>query len=699
MSLHRAFTPGSATGRNVRAELLRICGGPVRKFLPLISHQGGRSALTCQFRCGNACAHGVANTSGNEYFGDIAAKALSRRGMLRAGALGAVVVGVGAAGAVPALADPGAEPEVAANGFGWGRGDLRFTPVAPNTADALTVPQGYSSSVVVRWGDPVLPDAPAFDFDNQSAAAQAKQFGYNCDYVTLFPMGHHRALLWVNHEYTDENLMFRGYTNGAAATEEQIRIALAAHGGSVVEIERRGNTGDWKLVTRGRRRYNRRITAQTPMRFSGPAAGSALLKTAADPEGRTPLGMLNNCAGGTTPWGTVLTAEENFNQYFVNGPRTPENARYSIPTGVSGRRFDRVEERFDLAKHPNEVNRFGWIVEIDPFDPQSTPIKRTALGRFAHEAATTSVGRDGRLVVYMGDDSRFEYVYKFVSKERYIPGFDRHNRTLLDEGTLYVARFTGDSPGEIDGSGKLPADGAFDGTGEWIPLVSGSESFVDGMSAEQVLVFTRLAADKVGATKMDRPEDVERNPVTGAVYVALTNNGNRTAAQVDEANPRPSNKHGHVLELVEQRDGRFTWSLPLVCGDPNDATTYFAGFDKTKVSPISCPDNLAFDRDGNLWISTDGNQLGSNDGLFVMPVRGPERGYLRQFLTVPFAAETCGPLVTDDQRSVFVAVQHPGESDGATPDNPTSHWPDGGASQPRPAVAVVWHSRGKKIGA
>ncbi|MFI6814592.1 PhoX family protein [Nonomuraea sp. NPDC050328] len=671
----------------------------MRKFLPLISHQGGRSALTCQFRCGNACAHEVANTSGNEYFGDIAAKALSRRGMLRAGALGAVVVGVGAAGAVPALADPGAESEVAANGFGWGRGDLRFTPVKPNTADALTVPQGYSSSVVVRWGDPVLPDAPAFDFDNQSAAAQAKQFGYNCDYVTLFPMGHHRALLWVNHEYTDENLMFRGYTNGAAATEEQIRIALAAHGGSVVEIERRGNTGDWKLVTRGRRRYNRRITAQTPMRFSGPAAGSALLKTAADPEGRTPLGMLNNCAGGTTPWGTVLTAEENFNQYFVNGPRTPENARYSIPTGVSGRRFDRVEERFDLAKHPNEVNRFGWIVEIDPFDPQSTPIKRTALGRFAHEAATTSVGRDGRLVVYMGDDSRFEYVYKFVSKERYIPGFDRHNRTLLDEGTLYVARFTGDSPGEIDGSGKLPADGAFDGTGEWIPLVSGSESFVDGMSAEQVLVFTRLAADKVGATKMDRPEDVERNPVTGAVYVALTNNGNRTAAQVDEANPRPSNKHGHVLELVEQRDGRFTWSLPLVCGDPNDATTYFAGFDKTKVSPISCPDNLAFDRDGNLWISTDGNQLGSNDGLFVMPVRGPERGYLRQFLTVPFAAETCGPLVTDDQRSVFVAVQHPGESDGATPDNPTSHWPDGGASQPRPAVAVVWHSRGKKIGA
>lgn len=677
-----------------------------RRLLPLLSspHKGGRSALTCRFRCGDACAHEVVNTSGNAYFGDIAAEALSRRGVLRAGALGALVAGVGVAGAVPAAAS--VEAEVAR-----GRDGLRFTPVAPNKDDRLTVPEGYASSVVVRWGDPVLPDAPAFDFDNQTAEAQGKQFGYNCDFVTLFPMGRERGLLWVNHEYTDEALMFRGYTGGAAATEEQIRIALAAHGGSVVEIERVRDSGEWKLVTQGRRRYNRRITAQTPMRFTGPAAGSDLLKTQADPEGRAPVGMLNNCAGGTTPWGTVLTAEENFNQYFVNGDKVPAEqrpyiARYSIPSGAASgsRRFDRVEERFDLAKHPHEVNRFGWIVEIDPFDPASTPVKRTALGRFAHEAATTTLARDGRLVAYMGDDSRFEYVYKFVSKKRYLPGNDRHNRTLLDEGTLYVARFSGDSPkAEIDGSGKLPADGAFDGSGEWIPLVSGDQSYVEGMSAEEVLVYTRVAADKAGATKMDRPEDVERNPVTGAVYVALTNNSNRTPAQVDEANPRPANKHGHVLEIVERRDDAaattFAWSLPLVCGDPNDATTYFAGFDKSKVSPISCPDNVAFDRDGNLWISTDGNQLGGNDGLFVMPVRGRERGHLRQFLTVPLGAETCGPLVTQDQRSVFVAVQHPGELDGATPDNPGSRWPDGGDSQPRPSVAVAWHTRGKKIGA
>ncbi|MCK2213642.1 PhoX family phosphatase [Actinomadura sp. ATCC 31491] len=690
--------------------MANLIGGG-RRPLPLLStpHKGGRSALTCQFRCGNACAHDVANTTDNAYFGDVVKEALSRRGVLRAGALGALVAGVGVAGAAPALAD---EPEAAA-AKGWtggGNGGLNFTPVAPSTEDALRIPDGYSSSVVARWGDPVLPDAPAFDFDNQTAEAQAKQFGYNCDYVTLLPLGRDRALLWVNHEYTDESLMFRGYTGGATATEEQIKIALAAHGGSVVEIERAGNTGQWKLVTKGRRRYNRRITAQTPMRFTGPAAGSDLLKTAADPEGRNPVGMLNNCSGGTTPWGTVLTAEENIDQYFVNGDKVPEAqkpyiARYTITTGTpaGNRRFDRVEERFDLAKHPNEANRFGWIVEIDPFDPDSTPIKRTALGRLKHEAANTTLSRDNHLVVYMGDDSRFEYIYKFVSKNRYIPGFDRHNRTLLDEGTLYVAKFTGDSPAaEIDGTGKLPSDGAFDGSGEWLPLVSGDKSYVEGMTAAEVLVYTRVAADRVkgGATKMDRPEDMERNPVTGGVYVALTNNTNRTAAQVDEANPRPSNKHGHVLELVEKGNDAgqrtFAWSLPLVCGDPADPATYFAGYDKSKVSPISCPDNVTFDRDGNLWISTDGNALGSNDGLFVMPVRGKERGHLRQFLTVPVGAETCGPLVSEDQRSVFVAVQHPGEIDGASPDQPASRWPDG--DQPRPAVAVVWHAKNKKIG-
>ncbi|WP_424536629.1 PhoX family protein [Sphaerisporangium viridialbum] len=684
-----------------------------RRTLTLLStpRGGGRDAMTCQFRCGNACAHEVSNTSDNPYFNDLLTSTLSRRGAIRAGALGTLVATVGVAGtaaAVPAAADPGTE----AFGRGGSKGGLRFASVAPNSEDALTVADGYASAVVVRWGDPVLPDAPAFDFDNQTAEAQAKQFGYNCDYVTFFPLGSDRGLLWVNHEYTDENLMFRGWTSGDSAPLEQIKIGLAAHGGSVVEIERAGRTGQWKLVTRGRRRYNRRITAQTRMRFSGPAAGSGLLRTAADPRGTTVYGTLNNCSGGTTPWNTVLTGEENWNQYFVGGNGVPEAqktylTRYGVSTTTAipsgNRRFDRVEERFDLAKHPQEINRFGWVVEIDPFDPEGTPIKRTALGRFAHEAATTTLTRDGRVAVYMGDDGRFEYIYKFVSKDRYIKGFDRHNRELLDEGTLYVAKFTGDSPAtEIDGTGRLPADGAFDGSGTWIPLVSGNRSFVQGMTAEEVLVYTRVAADKAGATKMDRPEDIERNPVNGAIYAALTNNTNRVAAQVDEANPRVSNKHGHILEIVEERNDAgatsFKWALPLVCGDPADPSTYFGGYDKTKVSPISCPDNVTFDAEGNLWIATDGNALGKNDGLFAMPLAGPERGHVRQFLTVPYGAETCGPLVSEDQLSVFVAVQHPGEITGATPDNPSSHWPDGGTSQPRPSVAVAWHEQGKKIG-
>lgn len=337
-----------------------------------------------------------------------------------------------------------------------------------------------------------------------------------------------------------------------------------------------------------------------------------------------------------------------------------------------------------MAQEPNESHRFGYVVEFDPYDPSSTPRKHTALGRFKHEAATVRLTDDGRPVVYTGDDERFDYFYKFVGSKRMRHGSSRsvreHNLSLLDEGTLYVARLTGDSPAaEIDGSGKLPADGEFDGSGEWIPLATatahGAVSHVDGMTAEEVLVFTRLAGDKVGATKMDRPEDIQPSPHTGKVYVVLTNNTNRGkagSAGADEANPRNANKHGHILELTERR-GRaeattFGWSLFLVAGDPADPATYFAGFPKDRVSPISCPDNVAFDPHGNLWISTDGNQLGSHDGLLGVATKGERRGELKQFLTVPTGAETCGPIIQD--RRVLVAVQHPGEIDGASVEKP-----------------------------
>ncbi|MFI9810956.1 PhoX family protein [Saccharothrix variisporea] len=669
------------------------------RHLPLLpNHSPGRAAVTCRYRCGDACFHEAPNTSANPYFGDL----LSRRAAIKAGVVATALAAVPATASADAEAagTEAAETEAAdapATGDRHTPG-LNFTPVQPNTRDEVVVPEGYRQAVVIRWGDPLFPDAPEFDFDHQTAAAQARQFGFNCDFAALLPLdaSARTNLLVTNHEYTSESFMFRGY-DPANPTREQVEIAWAAHGLSVVQVEQRGGR-----LTPAFSRYNRRITMTTPFELRGPAAGSEYLKTSADPTGTKALGTLNNCAGGVTPWGTILSGEENFNQYFANGGTDPRRTRYGIPAGATTRKWERFDKRFDLAQEPNEVHRFGWVVEIDPNDPESTPVKHTALGRFKHECANVRIARDGRVVAYSGDDERFEYIYKFVSSGKVRPGTSRsarrHNMTLLDDGTLYVARFRGDSdPAEIDGTGKLPADGTFDGRGEWIPLARGDKSYVDGMTAEEVYVFTRLAADKVGATKMDRPEDIQTHPHTGTVYCALTNNVDRGKPGKEgatEPNPRTFNKHGQVLELRERGgdalSSYFSWNLVLVCGDPADPGTYFAGYDKSKVSPISSPDNVAFDRHGNLWISSDsaGALNGLNDGLYAMPLHGPERGHLKAFLTVPRGAETCGPVITD--RFVTVCVQHPGEVDGASADNPASHWPDGGDSQPRPSVVAVW---------
>ncbi|GAA4419611.1 PhoX family protein [Georgenia halophila] len=659
--------------------------------------------MTCEYRCGNACFHKVPNTSSNAYFGDVAASAFSRRAALQAGTVLALAGGATSALGQGAAAAP---PPHAPGGTAVG---LRFEPIQQQTGDAFTVPPGYLHDVVIRWGDPIFSDAPEFDPENQSAEAQLRQFGYNNDHVGLFDLGRGEHLIVANHEYSSEPMMFPRY-DPENPTQAQVETAWAAHGLTVVAV-----SGEW----RGRRSraldpvldhpLNRRLHTSSEFELTGPAAGSELLRTSADAEGRTVLGTLNNCAGGLTPWGTWLTAEENFNQYFANAdavadPTARERlSRYGATGGESGRKWERFDARFDLALEPNEFNRFGWIVEVDPFDPTSTPKKRTALGRFKHEAANVQIAADGRAVAYMGDDERFDYLYKFVSDEAYVEGDVAHNATLLDNGTLYVARLTGDSPAsQIDGSGTLPGDGEFDGSGEWIPLVSGNTSHVPGMTAQEVLIFTRQAGDAVGATKMDRPEDVEPSPRTGAVYVALTNNTSRTAAQAEEPNPRAVNKFGHVLELVEAGSdasaATFAWSIFLLCGDPEDPSTYFAGYDKSQVSPISCPDNLAFDDHGNLWISTDGQPgtLGTNDALYGVAVEGRQRGEVRQFLAVPAGGETCGPVITDDR--VLVAVQHPGEVDGASYETPLSHWPDGGSSIPRPSVVATYRADGKKIG-
>ena len=676
----------------------------------LIDHNGrsARQRITCRYRCGDACAHPAPNTSDNPYFGDLVRETVSRRSALKAAGVAVLAVGAGSAlAACSQDARPTGQPTPPPSAPNPG---MNFTAVAPNTEDAVVIPPGYQQAVVISWGDPVLPGAPAFDVTKQTAAAQRQQFGFNNDFAGLLPIdgAPNHYLLVVNHEYTTERFMFPGYDE-KRPTREQFETALAAHGLTVVEVERTP-TGLKPVLGP----YNRRITADTPFTLTGPAADSEFVKTAADPTGRTVSGTINNCSGGITPWGTVLSGEENFNAYFgaADGAQapTPIDAdrwkRYGIKIKPSERLWETFDPRFDPTKAPNEVNRFGYVVEVNPWDPRSTPVKHTAMGRFKHEAANIYVTPDGTVVAYSGDDERFDYMYKFVSAKKIQPGRDAaamaSNMTILDEGTLYVAKLSTDIPADqIDGSGRLPASGAFRGSGTWIPLLrsgpdGAGESMVPGMTAHDVAVFTRFAADKTGATKMDRPEDFEANPRTGKLYVALTNNNERGAKDkpaADAPNPRNDNKNGQILEITDDHAGTsFTWDLLLVCGDPAAANTYFGGFDKSKVSPISCPDNLAFDKHGNLWIATDGNALSSNDGLFAVALEGPNRGDTRQFLTVPIGAETCGPVVLDDL--VTVSVQHPGEHDDNSIDDPLSHWPEGGNGTARPSIVAVWKTGG-----
>jgi secreted PhoX family phosphatase len=670
---------------------------------------GSRSFMTCQYRCGNACDHPEPNVSGNQHIGEVLRAAISRRT-----ALG------GAAAATAALVlDPLMSPATAATGSHRAIEDLTFEPVPPNRRDTVMVAPGYQAQPLIRWGDRVLPDAPAFNPYTQSPKAQAGQFGYNCDYVGVLPIDGNddHATLVVNHEYTNPELMFPAeqYTS-----REKLRIEMAAHGMSVVEITRGTHPGSWRRVAVRSAKRNRRITANTPFRLTGPAAGHRLLRTSADPTGRTVLGCLNNCSGGTTPWGTVLSGEENFNQYFdvpegaTTDPAYAESyARYSVGVqGQESRGWSEVAERFDLSREPHEPFRFGWIVEIDPSDPTTVPRKRTMLGRFKHEGANIAISKGGHAVAYMGDDERGEYVYKFVSRLRYRPGEGaaarKHNLKLLDDGTLYVARFDGDGA----------EDGEHDGTGQWLKLCTATRSFVEGMSVAEVLINTRLAADKLSATRMDRPEDIQPNPVNGRIYCALTNNSERGSRfPTNEASPLASsmtrdelgaplesssgNRNGYVLEITENgRDHagtEFRWLLFLVCGDPEAPETYFGGYPKDRVSPISCPDNVAFDPAGNLWVSTDGNALGSNDGLFAVPTAGANRGQVLQFLTVPIGAECSGPLVTKDGRTVFVAVQHPGEMDGSTFEDPASMWPHDNRF-PRPSVVATYRIDQRPVG-
>jgi uncharacterized protein len=622
----------------------------------------------------------TSNPSRNETFESILQGYISRRALLK-GAMASLVL---------ASANPLMRAAVASETTG-------FTPLTHSTEDKLLVPNGYEFNVLIRWGDPVLPDTPPFDPSAQQSGTQARQFGYNADFIGFMPLpagsrNSDRGLLVVNHEYTNPELMFADWDGkDEHKTRAMVDIELAAHGLSVLEIQRDAK-GAWHYVPNSP--FNRRLTAETPMVIGGPATRHRWLGTSADANGTRVLGTLNNCAAGVTPWGTVLTAEENFQQYFGGSVEAIADEtvrtlhkRYGVRDEYGwGRHYD----RFDVSKEPHEPLRFGWVVEIDPYDPMSLPTKRTALGRFRHEAATAVISKDGRAVVYTGDDERFEYLYKFVSEGRYDSTDRTANIGLLDAGTLYVAKFRDD------------------GTGEWLPLIAGQGPLTSthGFDSQaEVLINTRGAADLLGATKMDRPEDVEAHPKSGKVYVVMTNNTRRTPEQVDKANPRAVNTHGHIIELVE--DGgehtasAFRWELFIACGDPNNPEDNSSYNGHTDGSWMSCPDNIAFDEAGHLWVATDGqpSSIKKNDAVYVVEVEGPQRGLTKMFMSGLPGGEICGPEFTPDNRTFFVAIQHPGEGKESTFANPISRFPDYKADMPpRPSVVAVYRPDGGKVG-
>ena len=637
------------------------------------------------------------NRSGNQPLLELARARMSRRTALKGFVTTAVMGALGGT----------LTSRVALAGSSFG-----FESVPHTIGDDMQVAPGYTAQVLIRWGDPVLPGAPAFDPMNQTADAQAGQFGYNNDFVGYFPLprgsdSSEHGLLHVNHEYTGPQLMFPGWTKEgadadaigeaslAAQTPEQSAIEMMAHGGAVIEIIK--ENGRWRVVEDSQ--YARRITPETEMTLSGPAAGHELLKTSADPTGTKVLGTVNNCAGGKTPWGTVLMAEENFNGYFggtapETGPRAEAYKRYGVPGGTYP--WHKSVDRFDVAKEPNEPHRFGWMVEYDPYDPASVPVKRTALGRLKHEGATTIVNKDGRLVVYTGDDERFDYLYKYVSNGTYDQSAGTANGALFDDGTLYVAKFDDDKC-------------------TWLPLVQGEGPLTaeNGFPSQaEVLIFTRKAADLVGATPMDRPEDVEPNPVNGRVYVALTNNTRRKAEQVDGPNPRAENAHGQIIELVPPGEGadadhaatEFGWNMLLLAGDPAKEGSG-AMYGEGSEAWLSSPDNVAIDAKGRLWIATDqGDAQAKNnipDGMYCCDVEGAGRAVIKFFFATPRGAEMCGPEFTPDGRTLFVAPQHPGElaDFASTFEKPASRWPDfKDGVPPRPSVVVITKDDGGPIG-
>lgn len=614
----------------------------------------------------------VKNPSGNKTLTEVIEANLARRDFLKTGAL--------AAASFPALGLSGC-----------GTSPIQKVGVAYESIgifrdDDIHVPEGYKAEVFYSWGDPIS-DGPEFNADgSNSSTDQEVQAGQNHDGMRFYPIPYGTenpayGLLVMNHEYVNPTIHGDRDAFPVIKTPEQVAKEQAAHGVSIIEVARIDN--QWQIVRPSL--FARRITANTPMTISGPAAGDALMQTVDDTSGTSVLGTINNCAMGWTPWGTYLTCEENWKNYFVNTDEDDrssrrEHARYGVQSGtsstygweVSDGRFDATPATGPLATaaYENEPNRFGWVVEIDPYDPDSTPIKRTAMGRLVRECATPSIASDRRVAFYMGDDGRGEYLYKFVTQFGYVPDDRVANATMLDNGTLYVARFNDD------------------GSGEWLPILQSDAALSsDFTSQAEVLINARTAADLLGATTMDRPEWVAVNPDNRDVYVTLTNNSDRGQEgqeQVNAANPRASNQHGHIMRMIEAEGEptatTFYWNIYTLAGDPSATEQNLQGNIDGDI--FTSPDGAWFDDDGRLWIQTDfgdsddPSDRNYNFGYNQMLGVDPHRGLFKRFFVGPKGCEVTGVTKNPDGTAMWVNVQHPTANFPADPEaDPSSVLP------------------------
>ncbi len=606
-------------------------------------------------------------------FDAIVERAVSRRGFLS----GLVAVGASTFLASTAL---GTGTVKAANRFG-------FAPVSANTLDAITLPEGFNWHVAMKWGDPLSETAEPLDEETRgTGASQENAVGDNNDGMSLFTRGG-RNLFVLNNEYVNRSIIFGNRESGLPETDDDVLKGMMGHGLTIAEVEL--VDGKWSIVKGSE--LNRRVTPKTPIEITGPAAGHDLLKTADDATGRMAMGTWNNCGNGETPWGTYLACEENFNGYFSASDeafeQTPDQKRYGLRNKDWGYAWAQVDARFDLSKHPNEAHRAGYVVEIDPFNPDATPRKRTALGRFKHENAEVVLAANGQVVVYMGDDERGEFIYRFVSNGVFSAAGD--NSSLLDDGKLYAARFNDDQ------------------TGEWLELTPETT----GLSSQaEICIRTRIAGSAVGATTMDRPEWVAVNPKKAEVYCALTNNKNRGLKPnaggddmaVNGPNPRPANEYGQIVRWMPENgdhtSNTFAWDLFVLAGNPgvHGHTDLNAGSRNiTEANMFNSPDGIAFDDNGFLWIQTDGQY--SNEGDFAghgnnqMLVGDPATGQIERFMVGPKECEITGLTWSADRRTMFVGIQHPGEKGD-------SHWPDGGKTIPKSAVIAIQRDDGGLIG-